>query len=96
MAAENGTVPAKTTGKASETTREYVVLIQTTASKTDADTSEWTVIGRPVAANDGDARKVVGSTLPADEKDAPLVAVPARYWKPKARKVKVTTSESWD
>jgi hypothetical protein len=39
---------------------------------------------------------MVGATLAEEAKDAPLVAVPARYWNPKKRKVTTKISESWD
>lgn len=83
--------------KASETTREYIVLMQVAlGDPAEAPAVSWTIVGTPTAANDAQARKIVGQSLPEDERDAPLVAVPVRYWQPKQRKVKVTTSETWD
>jgi hypothetical protein len=100
MATENGSQTVNEAVAEAAKTREYVVLTATAGeSDTGAEVTSglnWTVVGRPTAGTDAEARKIVGQQLPEDERDNPLVAVPARYWKPKARKVKTTTTETWD
>lgn len=93
---ESGAATAAPKPKASETTRVYIVLTPTGGGLETGGEPAWTIVGQPTASTDSEARKIVGQTLPGDERDAPLVAVPLRYWQPKSRKVKVTKTETWD
>jgi hypothetical protein len=93
---ENGAATAAPKPKASETTREYIVLTPTGGGLETGGKPAWAIVGQPTASTDAEARKIVGQSLPEDERDAPLVAVPVRYWQPKKRKVTTKISESWD
>lgn len=98
MAAETPTATAKSAaqdnGKGATTEREYVVLAEISVN---GDQRVWTIVSREQALNDTEARKQANAKRAADERDNELVAVPARYWKPKARKVhQPPPVESWD
>jgi hypothetical protein len=60
---ENGTAAAAPKPKASETTREYVVLTPIPGELETGGENAWAIVGRPTAATDADARKQVGQTL---------------------------------
>lgn len=100
MPTDNGSPAVTTTerGADGKAEREYVVLMEVASALGERpDDLHYAIVGRPAAINDTEARKAVNRTLPEDERDAPLVAVPARYWKPKARKVhQPPPVESWD